>query len=132
MPVAAFALKKYLAGAVGSKTCDNKHPSPPLGDSEKSRVQSSPRHAIPEPLHFVNEPSEIAALVATKKPWDVFQHQPPWPSLLDQIEIGKGKAATFSCKSCALSGNAKVLAWEAARPDFGLGDFMSVYLRNAA
>jgi hypothetical protein len=52
MPLAAFALKEYFGGAVGSKTADNEHSTAPLGDSEVPSVQSSPRHAIPEPVHF--------------------------------------------------------------------------------
>jgi hypothetical protein len=52
MPLAALALKEYRGGAVGSKTADNEHSTAALGDSEVASIQSSPRHAIPEPFHF--------------------------------------------------------------------------------
>jgi hypothetical protein len=63
MPAAAFALKENLAGAVGSKTCDNEHSIASLGDTEVSSVQSSPRNAIPEFVHFRDEPEEITSSI---------------------------------------------------------------------
>jgi hypothetical protein len=66
MPLAALALKENLCGAVGFKTCDNEHSTAALGDSEETRIQSAPRYAIPELLHFIEKPSEISALVGTE------------------------------------------------------------------
>jgi hypothetical protein len=61
MPAAAFALKKYFAGTVRSKTCHNEDATAALWDSEVLRVQYPPRHTIPEFIHFTDEPSEVAA-----------------------------------------------------------------------
>jgi hypothetical protein len=57
-----------------------------LGDSEVSSVQSSPRNAIPEFIHFVDESGEVAPLIGTEEPRDIFQHQPPRSSLLNKVE----------------------------------------------
>jgi hypothetical protein len=91
MPLAAFALKEYLCGAVALKTCDNEYSTPSLGDSEVSSVQSSPRDAIPELLHFIEKPSEISAVVGTEEARDVLQHEPPRSSLLHKVEECEGE-----------------------------------------
>jgi hypothetical protein len=114
MPLAAFALKENLAGAVGFKTCDKEHSTPSLGDSEVSSVQSSPRNAIPELLHFIEKPSEVSALVGTEESRDIFQHEPPRSSLLHKVKEGKGKAGSLAGKACSLSCNAEVLAGESS------------------
>jgi hypothetical protein len=112
MPLAALALKENLAGAVGFKTCDNEHSTASLGDSEVASVQSSPRNAIPELLHFIEKPSEVSAVVGTEESRDVFQHEPPRSSLLHKVKEGEGKAGSLACKSCALASDAEVLAGE--------------------
>jgi hypothetical protein len=91
MPLAAFALKKNLAGAVASKTRDNEHATASLGDSEALSVQDSPRHAIPAPLHFVDESGEVAPFVGTEETKDVFQHEPPRSSLLHKVKESEGE-----------------------------------------
>jgi hypothetical protein len=49
MPAAAFADSQYLRGTARvSKTADNEDATAPLGDSEVTRVQNSPRDTIPE------------------------------------------------------------------------------------
>jgi hypothetical protein len=112
MPLAAFALKENLTGAVGFKTCDKEHSTPSLGDSEVSSVQSSPRYAIPELLHFVEKPSEVSAAVGTEEARDILQHEPPRSSLLHKVKEGEGKAGSLPCESSSLSCNAEVLAGE--------------------
>jgi hypothetical protein len=112
MPLAALALKENLAGAVGFKTCDKEHSSASLGDSEVASVQSSPRYAIPELLHFIEKPSEVSPLVGTEESRDVLQHEPPRSSLLHKVEEGEGKAASLACESSALASDAEVLAGE--------------------
>jgi hypothetical protein len=114
MPLAAFALKENLTGAVGFKTCDNEHSTASLGDSKVASVQSSPRYAIPELLHFIEKPSKVSAAVGTEEPRDIFQHEPPRSSLLHKVKEGEGEAGSLACESSALSGNAEVLAGEPA------------------
>jgi hypothetical protein len=112
MPLAALALKENLCGAVGFKTCDKEHSTASLGDSEVSSVQSSPRYAIPELLHFIEKPSEVSAAVGTEEPWDIFQHEPPRSSLLHKVKECESKAGPLASESCALACDAKVLAGE--------------------
>jgi hypothetical protein len=114
MPLAALALKENLAGAVGFKTCDKEHSSASLGDSEVASVQSSPRNAIPELLHFIEKPSEISAAVGTEESRDIFQHEPPRSALLNKVEEGEGKTASLACESSSLASDAEVLAGEPA------------------
>jgi hypothetical protein len=114
MPLAAFALKENLCGAVGFKTCDKKHSTASLGDSKVSSVQSSPRYAIPELLHLIEKPSKISALVGTEEPRDVFQHEPPRSPLFHKVKEGEGKAGSLTCEACSLSCNAEVLAGESS------------------
>jgi hypothetical protein len=114
MPLAALALKENLAGAVGFKTCDKEHSSASLGDSEVASVQSSPRNAIPELLHFIEKPSEVSAAVGTEESRDILQHEPPRSSLLHKVKEGEGEAAALACESCSLSSDAEVLAREPA------------------
>jgi hypothetical protein len=91
MPLAAFALKENLCGAVGFKTCDNEYSTASLGDSEVTSVQSSPRDAIPELLHFMEKPSKISAVVGTEETRDILQHDPPRSSLLHKVEECEGE-----------------------------------------
>jgi hypothetical protein len=91
MPLAAFALKENLTGAVGFKTCDKEHSTPSLGDSEVASVQSSPRYAIPELLHFIEKPSEVSPVVGTEETRDVLQHEPPRSSSLHKVEECEGE-----------------------------------------
>jgi len=114
MPLAAFALKENLCGAVGFKTCDNEHSTASLGDSEVSSVQSSPRNAIPELLHFIEKPSEVSPVVGTEETWDIFQHEPPRSSLLHKVKEGEGEAGSLACESSSLACDAEVLARESA------------------
>jgi len=114
MPLAAFALKENLTGAFGFKTCDKEHSSASLGDSEVASVQSSPRNAIPELLHFIEKPSEISAAVGTEESRDIFQHEPPRSALLNKVEEGEGKTASLACESSSLACDAEVLAGEPA------------------
>jgi hypothetical protein len=114
MPLAAFALKENLAGAVGFKTCDNEHSTASLGDSEVASVQSSPRYAIPELFHFIEKPSEVSPLVGTEETRDVLQHEPPRSALLHSVEEGEGKTASLACESSSLACDAEVLAREPA------------------
>jgi hypothetical protein len=114
MPLAALALKENLCGAVGFKTCDKEDSSASLGDSEVSSVQSSPRYAIPELLHFTEQSDEITALIGTEESRDILQHEPPRSSLLHKVKEGEGEAGSLSCKSCALACDAEVLAGEPA------------------
>jgi hypothetical protein len=92
MPLAALALKENLTGADGLKTCDKEHSTASLGDSEVASVQSSPRYAIPELLHFVEKPSEVSAFVGTEDPRDILQHEPPRSALLNKVKEGEGEA----------------------------------------
>jgi hypothetical protein len=114
MPLAALALKENLTGAVGFKTCDKEHSTASLGDSEVSSVQSSPRYAIPELLHFIEKPSEVSALIGTEESRDIFQHEPPRSSLLHKVKEGEGKAGSLASEACSLSCNAEVLAGESS------------------
>jgi hypothetical protein len=114
MPLAAFALKENLAGAVGFKTCDNEHSTASLGDSEVASVQSSPRYAIPELFHFIEKPSEVSPFVGTEESRDIFQHEPPRSALLHKVEEGEGKAGSLACESSSLASDAEVLAGEPA------------------
>jgi hypothetical protein len=112
MPADAFALKENLCGAVAFKTCDNEDSTASLGDSEVSSVQSSPRYAIPELLHFIEKPSEVSAAVGTEETWDILQHEPPRSALLNKVKEGEGEAGSLACKSCPLACDAEVLAGE--------------------
>jgi len=131
MPLAAFALKENLAGAVGFKTCDNEHSSASLGDSEVSSVQSSPRYAIPELFHFIEKPSEVSPLIGTEEPRDILQHDPARSSLLHKVKEGEGEAGSLACESCSLACDAEVLARESSTPDVCLWDVIRVHLRDA-
>jgi hypothetical protein len=114
MPLAALALKENLCGAVGFKTCDNEDSTASLGDSKVASVQSSPRYAIPELLHFIEKPSEVSAVVGTEESRYVFQHEPPRSALRHKVEECEGKAAALACESCALACDAEVLAGKPA------------------
>jgi hypothetical protein len=48
IPAQAVGLKKYFGGTSVSKTRDNEHAAPSLGDSEVLSVQHSPGRQIPE------------------------------------------------------------------------------------
>ena len=91
MPLAALALKEYLAGAVWLKTCDNEHSTASLGDSEVSSIQSSPRDTIPELLHFIEKSGEVSPLVGSEEARDVLQQDPPRSSLLHKVEECEGE-----------------------------------------
>jgi hypothetical protein len=114
MPLAALALKENLAGAVGFKTCDKEHSAASLGDSEVASVQSSPRYAIPELLHFIEKPSEVSPFVGTEESRDILQHEPPRSALLNKVEECERKAASLACESSSLASDAEVLAGEPA------------------
>jgi hypothetical protein len=114
MPLAALALKKNLCGAVAFKTCDNEDSTASLGDSKVASVQSSPRNAIPEFVHFTEESEEVTALIRTEDPWDIFKEQPARSSLLHKFKEGKGKAAALACESFLATSKAEVLAGEPA------------------
>lgn len=132
MPLAAFALKENLAGAVGFKTADNEHAAASLGDSEVASVQSSPRNAIPELLHFAEKPSEVSPFVGTEEPRDVFQQEPPRSASLSKVEEGEGEAAPLAGEPCALSCEAEVLAGEPSAPDVCFWDVIRFNLRDAS
>jgi hypothetical protein len=86
MPTAAFALKKNLPGAVGSKTRDKEYSTAPLGDSEEARVKSAPRNTIPEFVHFTEEGEEVPSVVGREETGDVFQHEPPRSESFHKVE----------------------------------------------
>jgi hypothetical protein len=93
MPAHAFALKENLRGALASKIAervvsrgDNEDSSPPLCDPEESGIQSSPREAIPQGLHFTDESSEVAALIGREEARDVLQHEPPRSSSFHNVQ----------------------------------------------
>jgi hypothetical protein len=132
MPLAAFALKENLGGAVASKTCDNEHSTASLGDSEVSSVQSSPRHAIPELLHFIEKPSEVSAVVGTEETWDILQHDPPRSSLLHKVKESEGEAGSLACESCSLACDAEVLARKSTTLDVCFWDCICFHLRDAS
>jgi hypothetical protein len=77
-------------------------------------IKSAPRHAVPEPVHFVEEPSEITPLIGSEEPRDILQQEPPRSSLLNKVKEGEGKTAALASKSGALACNAEVLAGEPA------------------
>jgi hypothetical protein len=91
MPTAAFALKKNLSGAFGSKTRDKEYSTAPLGDSEEARVKSSPRNTIPEFVHFTEEGEEVSSVVGSEETRNVFQHEPPRSESLHKVEECEGE-----------------------------------------
>jgi hypothetical protein len=70
MPALAFALNEYFGGAIASNTAEiiitrgnNEDSPPPLWDPEPLGIESSPCEAVPQSVHFTDEPSEIAAVI---------------------------------------------------------------------
>jgi hypothetical protein len=98
MPAHAFTLNENLRGALSPKTaesvisCGNNEDSPPpLCDPEPSGIQSSPREAIPQGLHFTDESPEVAAAIGREEARDVLQHKPPRSSSLHNVQESEGE-----------------------------------------
>ena len=51
---------------------DKKQTAASLGHSEELRVQHSPCETIPEFIHFAEQLSESAPVLARERSWDVF------------------------------------------------------------
>jgi hypothetical protein len=98
MPAHAFALKENLRGAFAARTVqsiitrgDNEDSSPPLCDPEPSGIESPPREAIPQRVHFTDESSEVAALIGREEARDVLQHEPPRSSSFHNVQESEGE-----------------------------------------
>jgi hypothetical protein len=50
------------------------------------RINSSPRHAIPEFIHFLEESPHVASGAGGKEAGDVFKEDPFWPKGFDEVE----------------------------------------------
>ena len=82
MPAAALADSQYLRGTRRvSKTADNEDATAPLGDSEVTRVQNPPGHAIPEVDQPPQYDTEVGAWrgSAGKQSGNIFNDHPAWP-----------------------------------------------------
>jgi hypothetical protein len=73
MPTAAFALSENLGGALGSIISesvlvrgDNEDSPTSLGNSEMLSVEDSPRDAIPDLDHLLEEPAEISSAIRSE------------------------------------------------------------------
>jgi hypothetical protein len=112
MPTHAFTLNENLRGAVGPRTAesvisrgDNEDSPPPLCNPEPSGIQSSPREAIPQGLHLMDEPSEVATVIGREKPNDVLQHEPPRSSSFHNVEESESETGSCSIgESAAVAG----------------------------
>jgi hypothetical protein len=64
IPRHAFGLKKYFRGTSVSKTSDNEHAAPALGDSEILSVKNPPGDAIPAFDQLAKDDSEVGSSIA--------------------------------------------------------------------
>jgi hypothetical protein len=62
-----------------------------LGDSEVARIQSSPRYAIPEFVHFTEKSGEVSSVIGREEPRDVFKHEPPRAESFHKVKEGEGE-----------------------------------------
>jgi hypothetical protein len=115
MPAAALADSQYLRGTVRvSKTSDNEHATTPLGNSEESPIDNSPRDTVPEFIQVHEDPEEIAASIAAKESGNILSDDPSWPQFGQDASELMPETATLSGKSGPFSGHRHVLTWEAA------------------
>jgi hypothetical protein len=113
-PFAAFEERKKRLGTFDSKMSDNEHAAASLGDSEVSRVQHSPRHAIPEVGQRRENDGEISATVRGKESGYVLNEEPAGvKSVGDPGELEEQRRAR-AFEPRPFASDAEVLAGEAA------------------
>ena len=114
IPFATFEERKKRLGTFDSKMSDNEHAAASLGDSEVSRVQHSPRHAIPEVGQRRENDDEISATVRGKESGYVLNEEPAGvKSVGDPGELEEERRPR-AFESRTLPGDAEVLAGEPA------------------
>ena len=112
IPFAAFEERKKRLGAFGSKMSDNEHTAASLGDSEVSRVQHSPRHAIPEVGQRRENDGEISATVRGKESGYVLNEEPAGVNSVGDPGELEEQRRPCAFESRSLPGDAEVLAGE--------------------
>lgn len=112
MPLAAFEESEKRLGGSGSKMSDNEHSTAPLGNSEVSRVQHSPRNAIPELGQRREKDGEIPSTVRGKESGNILNEEPAWAkSVNDSGELEEeGRPLALEARPSASDG--EVLAGE--------------------
>jgi hypothetical protein len=126
IPAAALGLKKNLSGTVSNSTSANdEDASPPLGHSEVSAVQHSPREVVKPELGQRREyDGEISSTVAGKKSGNVLNEDPssvPNKVIGDSGELEE-QAGSLAGESCSSTGNGDVLAGEASAEEVNRSD----------
>jgi hypothetical protein len=136
IPRAALALKKYFRGAPVSKMSDNEDAAASLGHSEISSVQDAPGDPVPiaspsrDPgaspsprrncRYDAGKPAKDERKVAPAiggeqaRLRNVFDDNPPWSEFHNNSMKLEPEAGSLSSQARAASGNAEVLAGEAA------------------
>jgi hypothetical protein len=76
IPAAALGLKENLEGAWLSKTSDKVHATAPLGDSEVTAVQDTPRKAVPEFGDRFDDLPEVLTFMGRDKSWYLLHKKP--------------------------------------------------------
>jgi hypothetical protein len=112
IPAAALEERKKRGGTSGSKMSDNEHSAASLGNSEESRVQHSPGHAIPELGQRRENDGEISSAVGRQESGNVLNEEPAGlKSVCDSCELEE-EAGVGSVESGSLAGDGQVLAGE--------------------
>jgi hypothetical protein len=115
MPAHAFGLKKNRSGtSLVSKTSDNKHSTPSLGDSEKLSVHDPIGPPVPELFQPPEEGAKIPSSVARQDTGHVFPDNPSRPVTSSDFKKAEHESAPGIIEPLPQSGDAEGLAGSAS------------------
>jgi hypothetical protein len=66
--------------------------------SDARRINSSPRHAIPEFVHFLEESPHVSAVAGREESWDIFEEDPLWLKCFNEVEERKREDRPLTIK----------------------------------
>jgi hypothetical protein len=121
MPRAARADSEYLAGTFCggsrisvSERSDDEHSPSALRHSEVAAVENPPRHAVPDVGQRSKQDSEVPTAVRGEQSGYVLEKNPAGSNSVNDSDGVEEQAASLAVESGASSGDADVLAGEAA------------------
>jgi len=115
IPAQARALKKYRGWTSPvTKTRDNEHALPALGQSEILSVQNSVGEPIPEFDQAPEDGTKVPSGSRRQDSRDVLPRQPLGPCSLSKAKKLEGQVATAICQPSSESGDAETLAGRTA------------------
>ena len=115
IPAQARALKKYRGWTSPvTKTRDNEHALPALGQSEILSVQNSVGEPIPEFDQAPEDGTKVPSASRRQDSRDVLPNQPLGPCSLSKAKKLEGQVATAICQPSSESGDAETLAGRTA------------------